>query len=103
MNKEESLTFLQSCMEKVMNASAQDIQFYKEVYKLDCVPSTEVSDFEFVFPTIDLQCNYEINGEFDLDVYELDNNKTPKKKLEYSFLGESLLNQQNNDDLPYAA
>ena len=32
MNKEKSLTFLQSQIEKVKNASEQDIQFYKEVY-----------------------------------------------------------------------
>lgn len=33
MNKEESLAFLQSCIEKVKNATKQDIQFYKEVYE----------------------------------------------------------------------
>ena len=32
MNKEESLNFLQSRIEKVKDASEQDIQFYKEVY-----------------------------------------------------------------------
>lgn len=67
MNKEESLTFLQSCMEKVKMASEQDIQFYREVYRLDCVSPTETSDFEFVLPAIDLQCNCEINDEYDLE------------------------------------
>ena len=32
MNKEESLAFLQSRIEKVKNATEQDVQFYKEVY-----------------------------------------------------------------------
>lgn len=32
LNKEESLAFLQNCIEKVKIATAQDIQFYKEVY-----------------------------------------------------------------------
>lgn len=32
MNKEKSLAFLQSCIEKVKKATEQDIQFYKEVY-----------------------------------------------------------------------
>ena len=32
VNKEESLAFLQNCIEKVKRATAQDIQFYKEVY-----------------------------------------------------------------------
>ena len=86
MNKEESLTFLQSCMEKVKMASEQDIQFYREVYRLDCVSPTETSDFEFVLPAIDLVSN-----------------RTPKMQLNYSFLGTNLLNQQNNDNLPYAA
>lgn len=32
MNKEESLAFLQSCIDKVKNATEKDVQFYKEVY-----------------------------------------------------------------------
>lgn len=32
LNKEESLAFLQNCIEKVKRATAQDIQFYKEIY-----------------------------------------------------------------------
>lgn len=103
MNKEESLTFLQSCMEKVKMASEQDIQFYREVYRLDCVSPTENSNFEFVFPAIDLQCNYEINDEYDFDACALVSNRTPKMQLNYSFLGTNLLNQQNNDNLLYAA
>ena len=31
LNKEESLAFLQNCIEKAKRATAQDIQFYKEV------------------------------------------------------------------------
>lgn len=30
LNKEESLAFLQNCIEKVKRATAQDIQFYKK-------------------------------------------------------------------------
>ena len=30
MNKEESLAFLQNCIEKVKRTTAQDIQFYKD-------------------------------------------------------------------------
>lgn len=36
-------------MEKVENATEQDIQFYKEVYNGECVPVEKA--FEFVFPT----------------------------------------------------
>ena len=67
MNKEESLNFLQSCMEKLKTASEQDIQFFKDIYRKDCVSSVESSDFEFVFPINELQYNYEVNKEFDLD------------------------------------
>ena len=35
MNKEESLAFLQNCIEKAKRATAQDIQFYKEVYDIE--------------------------------------------------------------------
>ena len=75
----------------------------REVYRLDCVSPTETSDFEFVLPAIDLQCNCEINDEYDLDACDLVSNRTPKMQLNYSFLGTNLLNQQNNDNLPYAA
>ena len=37
MNKEKSLSFLQSCIDKVNLATAQDIQFYREMYNKDCV------------------------------------------------------------------
>lgn len=33
MSKEESLAFLQNCMEKLNTASEQDIQFFKDVYQ----------------------------------------------------------------------
>ena len=36
MTKEESLSFLQSCIDKVNSATAQDIQFYREMYDKDC-------------------------------------------------------------------
>lgn len=77
MNKQESLTFLQSCIEKVKEATAQDIQFYKEVYNRDCISIEKTFEFEFVFPV--------------------------KTQMEYNFLGVNSINQQNSDNLPYAA
>ncbi len=103
MNKEESLTFLQSCMEKVKNASAKDIQFYKELYKLNCTLTPGVSDFEIIFPTNDSGYSFEINDSFKLDVSNQQIKSTAKKQMEYSFLGGSSFNQQNNDSLSYAA
>ena len=95
MNKEESLAFLENCLEKVKKASAQDIDFFRKMYKLDCISSAETSDFEFVFPTIGLQCKYEINDEFDLNACELINNKSSKIQFNYSFICTNLFNQQN--------
>ena len=37
MTKEESLSFLQNCIDKVNLATTQDIQFYREMYDKDCV------------------------------------------------------------------
>jgi hypothetical protein len=45
MSKEESLSFLQSCIDKVNLATEQDIQFYKEMYNKDCaIPIIDVLD-----------------------------------------------------------
>lgn len=50
MNKEESLTFLQSCIEKVKKATEQDIQFYKEVYdKEDILMDGESNGIQQVY------------------------------------------------------
>ena len=46
MNKEESLAFLQNCIEKVKRATAQDIQFYKEVYDRECDSKERMSERE---------------------------------------------------------
>lgn len=50
MNKEKSLTFLQSCIEKVKKATEQDIQFYKEVYyKEDILMDVESNGIQQVY------------------------------------------------------
>lgn len=102
MNKEESLAFLQKCIEKVKNATEQDIQFYKDVYNRECVPVEKASEFEFVFPTNDIGCEYEINDEYELDVCNQDTTNN-KEEMEYNFLGTDSFNQETSDNLPYAA
>ena len=37
MNKQDSLAFLQGCIEKVKRRQGQDNQFYKEVYSREYV------------------------------------------------------------------
>ena len=47
MNKEESLSFLQSCIDKVNQVTEQDIQFYRKMYNKDCgMPIVEVDKAE---------------------------------------------------------
>lgn len=47
MTKEESLSFLQSCIDKVNLATEQDIQFYRETYDKDCaIPIIESEEKE---------------------------------------------------------
>lgn len=48
MNKEETLSFLQNCIDKVNLATAQDIQLYREMYDKDCATPME---FDLVSPT----------------------------------------------------
>lgn len=103
MNKEESLSFLQSCIDKVNLATAQDIQFYREVYDKDCTMSMNASGFEFVFPTNGFAYKYEINSVFELESNSHEITKTNEQKIEYNFLGVNLNIQQDNDNLPYAA
>ncbi len=98
MNKQESLTFLQSCIEKVKNATEQDIQFYKEVYSKECIPTEKTSEFEFVFPANDIKYEY----EFELDMCNQDI-RNDKKQMEYNFLGTGSFNQDISANLPYAA
>ncbi len=103
MNKEESLSFLQSCIDKVNLATAQDIQFYREVYDKDCTMSMNASEFQFVFPTDDFAYKYEINSVFELESNSHEITKTNEQKMEYNFLGINSNIQQDNDNLPYAA
>ena len=99
MNKEKSLSFLQSCIEKVKKATEQDIRFYKEVYDREYVLSDKNSEFEFVFPADD---KYEINDEFELDICN-QGIRNAKKQMEYNFLQTSSFNQDISANLPYAA
>ena len=101
MNKEESLAFLQNCIEKLKRATAQDIQFYKEVYDRECDPKERMSEIKFVFPTNNIEYRYEVKDSFELDMHN--NMKADKKMMEYSFLDTSLFNQEIGDNLPYAA
>lgn len=103
MNKEESLSFLQSCIDMVNLATEQDVKFFQEIYKMDCATPVVSPDFEFVFPTSDFECQYEIKDVYNLITNGEDFRKSTKKKISYNFWGAESINQQNDDDLPYAS
>lgn len=48
MNKDKSLTFLQSCINSINIASEEEIALLKEKYNADCVLHLESSDFKFI-------------------------------------------------------
>ena len=50
MTREESLAFLRSCLDKIKNASEEEIQFYKETYKKECGHPVWNTNFEFTPP-----------------------------------------------------
>ena len=100
MIKEESLSFLQNCIEKVKNATEQDVQFYKEIYDKECNFVKNSSEFEFVIP--DNSIKYEINNKFKISIYN-QNISDNKNQMEYTFIGMGSFNQDNNGNLPYAA
>lgn len=61
MTKEESLEFLQSCIDKVNNSSKEEIAFYKEIIEREYTHRTYegIPEFEFV-PPVNPDCD-----EFD--------------------------------------
>mgnify|MGYP001790394101 CR=1 FL=1 len=99
MNKVDSLSFLQSCIDKVKKADAQDIQFYREIYNKNCIVPVEYPEFEFISPVDDSA--YELNS-----IFEIESNCHGMKKMneaKYKFLGVVSNTQKDNDNLPYAA
>ena len=61
MNKQESLTFLQSCIEKVKNATEQDIQFYKEVIVKNAFRQRKLLSLSLFFLLMILNTNMNLN------------------------------------------
>ena len=51
MNKKDSLNFLQSCIDRITNASEEDIEMFRMKYDMHCMESLASSEFEFISPT----------------------------------------------------
>ena len=54
MNKKDSLKFLQSCIDRITNASEEDIEMFRMKYDMHCMEPLTSSEFEFISP-IDLK------------------------------------------------
>ena len=48
MNKKDSLNFLQSCIDKIANASEEDIEMFRMKYDMHCMEPMISSEFEFI-------------------------------------------------------
>lgn len=46
MNKEDSLNFLQSCIDKIADASEEDIKMFRMKYDMYCAKPIIFSEFE---------------------------------------------------------
>lgn len=103
MNKEESLSFLQSCIDKVNYATEQDINLFQKNYELDCAIPSGSSVFEFVFPMSIAEPKYEIKNVYELakngDSFSL----SGKYEVDYKFIGQDIMNQQSSDTYSHAA
>lgn len=104
MNKEESLAFLQKCIDHVNMASDEEVAFLQEAYMAKCTSSIEDSLFEIIPPLDIVECLFETN-----EVMEM---KIPNFKCTldahisqwyYSMKGIRTSNQQSDGSLSYAA
>ena len=104
MNKKDSLNFLQSCIDRIANASEEDIEMFRIKYDMHCKESLTSSEFEFISPT-DLELlQTESEEEIKLTISESDIVSTRNKvKMKYYFAGLNIKNCQENDNAAFAA
>ena len=50
MSKNDSLNFLQSCIDRIANASEEDIEMFRMKYDMHCMEPMISSEFEFISP-----------------------------------------------------
>ena len=104
MDKNESLAFLQSCIDSINVATLDEIALLQKAYEINCVAPIVSSDFEFVHPC-------------DLSTYLYQRTKVVNMKISktdcimnvneiswnYNLEGISANNEQSNENLSYAA
>lgn len=51
INKKDSLNFLQNCIDRIANASEEDIEMFRMKHDMHCREPLTSSEFEFISPT----------------------------------------------------
>ena len=70
MNKKDSLNFLQSCIDRIANASEEEIEMFRMKYDMHCMEPLTSSEFEFIPPTDLESLQTESVGEIKLKISE---------------------------------
>lgn len=104
MNKEESLAFLQNCIDNINVVSDEEVAFLQEVYMAKCTSSIEESLFE-VIPPLDIdECLFEIKEVMEIKIPDFKCTvKAHDSQWNYSMKGIRTNNQQSDGSLSYAA
>lgn len=102
MNKEESLAFLQECMERVEAMTVEEVDVLQKSYDFFCDGFGETAEFEFISPLQAL--NYDAqpridNFRFSKEECEMDNGSYWKISVE----GFSGVNESDDEELSFAA
>lgn len=104
MNKEESLAFLQSCIDNINTASDEEVAFLQGVYTEKCTLSIEDSLFEVIPPPDIVECLFEINEVMEIKIPDFKCTvDAHNSQWNYSMRGIRTSNQQSDGSLPYAA
>ena len=104
MNKKDSLNFLQSCIDRIANASEEDIERYRMKYDMHCMKLMITYKLEYISPT-DLESQKEESvEEIKMTISESSMLGTRSKiKMDYYFVGLSIKNSQENGNAAFAA
>lgn len=104
MNKKDSLNFLQSCIDRIANASEEDIEMFRMKYDMHCMESMISSEFEFISPTDLESLQEESVEEIKMTISESSMLGTRSKiKMDYYFVGLNIKNSQENGNAAFAA
>lgn len=104
MNKQDSLAFLQSCLDKLNDITEEDIRIFQNKYEEECETQLVHSEFQFIPPF--QACNCDID---DMDIIDEamvmlpQSSLSDEKKHTYSFIGQFNDNIQENNNAALAA